>query len=181
MGGSTACFCPGKVKNFSPGSRGFPSYFFPDRATFVFFFVALCTLLSPRPLRCPFFRRICAPDALKFAPLCRIAVIRVPLFPHSQCGGFFLCFALNFPQLLRCRFFRSASHPRHNRVYPASWVRGASPFNFPPVVPDFSPAAAQLFFSLEQSAPCSLGISPLLTPHPSKCNLVGHPHHILIP
>ena len=160
--GAQHVFAPAKLKIFPRAPGAFRPIFFPTAQRLFFFFVALCTLLSPRPLRCPFFRRICAPDALKFAPLCRIAVIRVPLFPHSQCGGFFLYFALNFPQLLRCRFFRSASHPRHNRVYPASWVRGASPFNFPPVVPDFSPAAAQLFFSLEQSAPCSLGISPLI-------------------
>ena len=60
-------------------------------------------------------------------------------------------------------FFRGASRSKHTPVSPASRVDGGLPSDFIPAVPHFSLTAARPFFSPEQSAPCSLGISSLST------------------
>ena len=84
--------------------------------------------------------------------------------------GFLYCFwnvsvslgiyAAFFLRQLRGRVFFQALRT----VCAASRARGSLPPIFPRLPADFSPAAALPFFSPEQSAPCSLGFSPLNNP-----------------
>ena len=144
-------FCPGIVEKISPGSRRFAPRFSPA-AQRLFVFLALRAQFSPRPLHCRFFRGGRTPGIPRFAPLRGLAI-----FSPAEARPVFVSLrAPFFPRPLRGRFILGDSCPGNTPDFPAS------PPEFSPAAPDFFPAAVRPFFSPEQSAPCSLGISPLV-------------------
>ena len=96
-----------------------------------------------------------------------------PVFPASRARGASRrdfspsCSMAVFLMALRDAFspaaavFFVASHPRHPQFSPLRGSRRFAPRLFSPAAPDFSPAASRPIFSPEQSALCSLEISPL--------------------
>lgn len=145
---------------FSPNSRRFDPLL--SGCVSAIIFLELRAAFSPRPLYCRFFcgfapkknhslPRSGAPSVscLNFSPGSSAPVIlralRAKLFPRLLHGNFFSCKLCSI----------------HTKVCPVSRAGVASSSIFSQVAPDFSPATARPFFSPEQSAPCSLGISPL--------------------
>ena len=150
MSRSRGFFCPGIVEKFSPGSRRFAPRFFPGCAAVV------CFSGAPRPIfsqatAVPFFSWC---SRLSHTTICPASRAR-NFFPSRSATGFYLASRHNFPPAAAPPFHSWRFVPQKHPNFPAS------PPEFSPAAPDISPAAVRPFFSPEQSAPCSLGISPL--------------------